>query len=57
MHNPTLLAKAGPGLGRGRRDCATIPIGVIRQRIKHLLTEAGLQRFLADGKEAAAVAK
>lgn len=37
--------------------CATIPIGVIRQLIKHPLTDAGLQRFLADGKEAAAKAK
>ena len=37
--------------------CATIPISVIRQLIKHPLTDAGLQRFLADTKQAAEKAK
>jgi len=37
--------------------CATIPISVIRQLIKHPLTDAGLQRFLADAKQAAGKAK
>jgi transaldolase len=33
--------------------CATLPIGVIRQLIKHPLTDAGLEHFLADAKKAA----
>lgn len=33
--------------------CATIPIGVIRQLVKHPLTDSGLQRFLTDAKQAA----
>ena len=37
--------------------CATIPISVLRQLIKHPLTDAGLQRFLADAKQAAEKAK
>jgi transaldolase len=37
--------------------CATIPIGVIRQLIKHPLTDAGLEHFLADAKKAANTAK
>jgi transaldolase len=37
--------------------CATIPISVLRQLIKHPLTDAGLQRFLADAKQATATAK
>ncbi len=36
--------------------CATIPIGVIRQLIKHPLTDAGLEHFLADAKKSAAKA-
>jgi transaldolase len=34
--------------------CATLPISVIRQLIKHPLTDVGLERFLADAKKAAA---
>jgi transaldolase len=34
-------------------DCATIPISVIRQLLKHPLTDAGLERFLADAAKAA----
>ena len=37
--------------------CATLPIGVIRQLIKHPLTDAGLEHFLADAKKAAERAK
>ena len=37
--------------------CATIPISVLRQLIIHPLTDAGLQRFLADAKQAAEKAK
>jgi transaldolase len=37
--------------------CATLPIGVIRQLIKHPLTDAGLDRFLADARKAAERAK
>jgi transaldolase len=33
--------------------CATLPIAVIRQLIKHPLTDAGLEHFLADAKKAA----
>jgi transaldolase len=32
--------------------CATIPIGVIRQLLKHPLTDAGLAQFLADSRKA-----
>jgi transaldolase len=32
--------------------CATIPIAVIRQLLKHPLTDAGLSHFLADAKKA-----
>lgn len=34
-------------------DCATIPMSVIRQLIKHPLTDLGLEKFLADAKNAA----
>lgn len=34
-------------------DCATLPIAVIRQLLKHPLTDAGLQKFLGDAKKAA----
>lgn len=37
--------------------CATIPIGVIRQLLKHPLTDTGLEHFLADSKRAADRAK
>jgi len=37
--------------------CATIPIAVIRQLVKHPLTDAGLEHFLADAKKAADKAK
>ena len=37
--------------------CATLPISVIRQLIKHPLTDVGLERFLADAKQAAAGAR
>jgi transaldolase len=32
-------------------DCATLPIGVMRQLLKHPLTDAGLAKFLADAKK------
>ena len=32
-------------------DVATIPFGVISQLIKHNLTDAGLEKFLADAKK------
>jgi len=31
--------------------CATIPISVIRQLIKHPLTDVGLEKFLSDAKK------
>jgi transaldolase len=37
--------------------CATVPITVIRQLIKHPLTDAGLAKFLEDNKKAATAAK
>jgi transaldolase len=37
--------------------CATLPIAVIRQLIKHPLTDVGLERFLADAKKASDRAK
>jgi transaldolase len=33
-------------------DCATLPIAVIRQLLKHPLTDAGLAKFLGDAKKA-----
>lgn len=33
-------------------DIATVPMGVIRQMIKHPLTDIGIQRFLADWDKA-----
>jgi transaldolase len=38
-------------------DCATLPMSVIRQLLKHPLTDAGLERFLADARKAAESAK
>jgi transaldolase len=32
-------------------DCATMPLGVIKQLIKHPLTDVGLEKFLADHKK------
>jgi transaldolase len=32
-------------------DCATLPIAVIRQLLKHPLTEVGLEKFLGDAKK------
>ena len=37
--------------------CATLPISVIRQLIKHPLTDIGLAKFLEDNKKALASAK
>ena len=37
--------------------CATVPMSVIRQLIKHPLTDVGLAKFLEDHKKAAAAAK
>ena len=37
--------------------CATLPMSVIRQLIKHPLTDVGLSKFLEDHKKAAAAAK
>jgi transaldolase len=36
---------------------ATVPMNIIRQLIKHPLTDAGLAKFLEDNKKAAAAAK
>lgn len=36
-------------------DCATMPIAVIRQLLKHPLTDVGLEKFLSDAKKASAV--
>lgn len=33
-------------------DCATLPITVIRQLLKHPLTDSGLEKFLGDAKKA-----
>lgn len=38
-------------------DCATIPISVIRQLLKHPLTDAGLERFMSDAAKAASKAR
>jgi transaldolase len=38
-------------------DNATMPIAVIRQLIKHPLTDVGLERFIADAKKASDKAK
>ncbi|MDB4936235.1 MAG: Transaldolase [Labilithrix sp.] len=38
-------------------DCATLPISVIRQLVKHPLTDIGLERFLSDAKTARETAK
>jgi transaldolase len=37
--------------------CATLPFSVIKQLIKHPLTDIGLEKFLADAKKNAAAAK
>ena len=37
--------------------CATVPMSVIRQLIKHPLTDVGLAKFLEDNKNASAAAK
>ncbi len=37
--------------------CATVPMSVIRQLIKHPLTDVGLAKFLEDNKKASANAK
>ncbi len=37
--------------------CATIPMSVIRQLLKHPLTDSGLEKFLADNKKASEKAK
>jgi transaldolase len=37
--------------------CATVPMSVIRQLIKHPLTDVGLAKFLEDNKKASAEAK
>lgn len=38
-------------------DCATMPLSVIKQLIKHPLTDVGLEKFLADHKKAVEKAK
>jgi transaldolase len=37
--------------------CATIPLAVIRQLVKHPLTDAGLEKFLSDARKAAEKAR
>ncbi len=37
--------------------CATLPMSVIRQLIKHPLTDVGLAKFLEDNKKASSAAK
>ena len=38
-------------------NCATMPLGVIKQLIKHPLTDVGLEKFLADHKKVQGQAK
>lgn len=38
-------------------DCATLPMSVIRQLVRHPLTDVGLEKFLADAKKAAEKSK
>jgi transaldolase len=38
-------------------QCVTAPMGVIRQLLKHPLTDAGLEKFLADAKKARETAR
>jgi transaldolase len=38
-------------------DCATLPIAVIRQLLKHPLTDVGLEKFSSDAKKAAEKAR
>lgn len=38
-------------------DCATMPLSVMKQLIKHPLTDVGLEKFLADHKKASEKAK
>jgi transaldolase len=38
-------------------DCATLPIAVIRQLLKHPLTDIGLEKFMGDAKKAAEKAR
>jgi transaldolase len=38
-------------------DCATMPLSVLRQLIKHPLTDVGLEKFIRDHEKAAAQAK
>jgi transaldolase len=38
-------------------DCATLPMSVIRQLVRHPLTDIGLERFLSDAKKALETAK
>jgi transaldolase len=37
--------------------CATLPFSVIKQLLKHPLTDIGLAKFLEDHKKAQAAAK
>jgi transaldolase len=37
--------------------CATVPMSILRQLIKHPLTDVGLAKFLEDNKKASAAAK
>ena len=36
--------------GRIGVDCATVPLSVISQLLKHPLTDIGLQKFIEDSK-------
>ncbi len=38
-------------------DCATLPMSVIRQLLKHPLTDVGLEKFIADAKKGAEKAR
>jgi transaldolase len=37
--------------------CGTMPLAVIKMLFKHPLTDSGLEKFLADNKKAAELAK
>jgi transaldolase len=37
--------------------CATVPGSILKQLVKHPLTDVGLEKFLADAKKAAEKAR
>ncbi len=53
VRNPTHVVQAA----LAGSHCATLPFSIIKQLLKHPLTDSGLAQFLADHKKAAAAAK